>query len=259
MRARLSAERRSTLRHTSPHPPRSVERDVWFVPRAKHAFKEIFHRLDEDMDGVLNEAEFNRYCEMVTGEGLEPDTWAFLLKALDCTPEGLTPDGFLQYYWYLLQANGGDEEKLWEYLEFMGYDRMLHLNRARAFVMSVHSSFDVSLTQLPHCADVYEEALERPVKELGEARTMGGDGDVIVYTHKSGYWGVTLAVENNKDVPLSVKVDCSSSDNIVSSAGELDSTMVVPAGETKIVHHLMPQKQDRWSWGYSMQWQEAHE
>jgi hypothetical protein len=234
------------------------ERDTWFVPLADRAFREIFHRVDEDMDGVLNWVEFNRYHQLLYSADAEEDEFKWLLSVLDSVGGGLTPDGFVQYCWYMLQRYGGEgegEKAVWAHLQFMGYDRRLQLNRARSFVMSVHSAFETELTQVPFCAQVYEEALELPVKELGEKRVIPGDGgELVVYTHKAGYWGVTVAVENKYTHDMNVKVDCSKSDNLVSSAGELDSTMLVPAGETKICHHLLPKKQSGWSWAYSMQW-----
>jgi len=237
------------------------ERDTWFVPASDRAFREVFHRVDEDMDGVLNWDEFNRYHQLLYSCDADEVEFEWLLSVLDSVKGGLTPDGFVQYCWYMLQRYGGPEEgqqALWAHLRFMGYDRRLQLNRARSFVMSVHSAFAASLLQVPFCAQVYEEALELPVKELGEKRSIPGDGgELVVYTHKAGYWGVTLAVENKYTQSMRVTVDCSKSDNLVSSAGELDSTMTIPAGETKICHHLLPQKQSGWSWAYSMAWKSA--
>jgi hypothetical protein len=34
---------------------------------------------------------------------------------------------------------------------------------------------------------------------------------------------------------------------------------VVPAGEVEVLHHLMPIKDGRWSWGYVVEWKRSKE
>jgi hypothetical protein len=210
------------------------------------------------MDGVLNGEELNRYHQTLQGEDLTAPVYSWMISAFDSRDGGLTADGFVQMYWYLYQAMERKEDGVRHDLAFFGYDlhQGLALTRARAFVMSVHAAFPVELVQVPYNAAVYEEAMEVPVKQLGQVRELSG-GKLKLYTHKAGYWGVTLAAENLTDAAVEVQVDCSQSVNVMSSAGTLAASITVPPGETKIVHHLMPVDQKPWGWGYGLKWRAA--
>ena len=105
----------------------------------------------------------------------------------------------------------------------------------------------------PHDAEAFEEAMELPIK-LGKRTEIEG-GRVVLYTRRSGYSGVSFAVENADPArrTLDFTLDCSLSTNVMSHRRSLVHSQLVPPGETKVLHHLMPEKSfEHWSW--SIQW-----
>ena len=65
---------------------------------------------------------------------------------------------------------------------------------------------------------------------------------------------MSFAVENTTNSEsLEFTLDCGSSTNVMTHRGSLVGTVFVPAGETKVVFHLMPEKNfEPWSW--SVKW-----
>ncbi len=78
-------------------------------------------------------------------------------------------------------------------------------------------------------------------------------GKICLYRHRSGYCGVSFLVENKHTFPLIFNLDCSKSKNVVSHRPSLKHQMVIPPGEAKIMHHLLPDSAEvgAWSWAYS--------
>jgi hypothetical protein len=61
-------------------------------------------------------------------------------------------------------------------------------------------------------------------------------------------------VENNHTKPLTFMLDCSSSRNVTTHRPSLKHEQLIPPGEAKVMHHLVPKSSDAeegWSWGYS--------
>lgn len=71
------------------------------------------------------------------------------------------------------------------------------------------------LWKVPFDAELFEEAMELPVKERGVV-TDFDNGSLRLHTLKSGYWGMTLACENcNMEKDVTFTLDCSRSTNVV--------------------------------------------
>ena len=154
---------------------------------------------------------------------------------------------------YMYETSGRDPETIWRDLAYMGYDKSLRLLYARTVVLALHADHECELASQPHDAEAFEEAMELPIK-LGKRTEIEG-GRVVLYTRRSGYSGVSFAVENADPArrTLDFTLDCSLSTNVMSHRRSLVHSQLVPPGETKVLHHLMPEKSfEHWSW--SIQW-----
>eukprot|EP00753_Platysulcus_tardus_P013431 PLAT3679.10.p1 GENE.PLAT3679.10~~PLAT3679.10.p1 ORF type:complete len:805 (+),score=398.15 PLAT3679.10:58-2472(+) len=229
-----------------------VDDEGHFTYACESALRDMFASLDSDLDGVLNAAELDSFMRLVEGFPIDDEVLSWLLETFDSTDGALTELGFLQCYSHMLQMSGNDPERLWADLRKFGYDASLQRTSARDFIISIHSDTAVELAPMPFSEFVYEEAMEQPVK-LGKASEQDG-GRLVIYTLKSGYRGVSLAVENRGDSSLDITIDCSKSVNCISHRGELLAGATIEPGETTILHHLMPDKQAAWSWGYGASW-----
>lgn len=217
---------------------------------AKRAFREVFSRLDEDMDGVLNYAELDRYLQLTENCALDVQIFNWMLKQFDSRDGGLSEQGFLQAQLYMCVESGCDEATLLNDLMFMGYSKQLQLIRSKSVVLAVHSDLVVSLRTQPFDKVAYAEALELPVRQWGVCKEYE-NGAVKLYTYKCGYTGVCIAVENcSVFQPLSMEIDASHSINVVSSRGSLVSADVVPCGAMRVLHYLMMRDIGDWSWTF---------
>lgn len=220
------------------------------TPQAQDAFREIFNRLDEDMDGILNFAELHRYLQMTESCTLEKYVFSSILRQFDSKDNGLTLQGFLQAQLYICLSAGGDEAILLNDLLFMGYSKDLKLTRARPIVLAIHSNGAVGLRTEPFDKAAYDEALELPVRRLGVCKEYE-DGLIKLYTYKCGYTGVCIAVENcSTSQPLSFDIDATQSRNVVSSRSSLVTTDVIPNSCFRILHYLMMRDPIDWSWTF---------
>ena len=226
------------------------------TPIAEKSLNEIFKRLDADLDGILNRDELNSFMQMTEGCSMQEEVYNWIVSTFDSTDGGLTADGFRQAYMFMWEASGRDPETLWRDLIYMGYDRNLNLLYARTCILSVHSDAVFTLHPQAFDADAYEEAMELPIKAFGKCSDYA-DGKAKLYARKSGYSGVSFAVENKASETLEFTLDCGGSTNVMSSRGTLVATQLIPPGETKVMHHLMPTDAfGPWGWSYkaSMCW-----
>jgi hypothetical protein len=166
---------------------------------------------------------------------------------------GLTADGLVECYKFMFVRSGCNENTIWRDLLYMGYDEQLNLINARTVVVSVHSEQGaVDLDPLPSFdPQIFEAAIELPVKKNGKAQDLSADGGVRLYVQKAGYSGIALAVENNLSSTIRATVDCSDSVNAVSHRGsDLYGEEIIAPGEMQVVHFLMPNGPGKWKMAY---------
>jgi hypothetical protein len=175
-----SSETEQTLQNQQKYQSKSQ-----MTPLALVAFHEIFHRLDEDMDGVLNKEELDSFMIMSEGTLMHEDVYRWVVQTFDVSVGhqtgdiGLTKNGFVGLYLYMFdEAGGGDDESiLWRDLQFMGYNSLLQLTRATTFVLSIHSNNNqIRVTKVGYDPEAYEEAMSLPVKTEGECITLDENG-----------------------------------------------------------------------------------
>ena len=88
--------------------------------------------------------------------------------------------------------------------------------------------------------------------KFGKQKVYDG-GKVLVYELRSGYNGVSLAVQNLHDTSIQVSITVKAV-NALSHTGSLKATQVIRQGQVEVLHHIMPIKDEKWSWGYSIEW-----
>jgi len=227
-----------------------------FSDEVTAALNEMFRRLDSDLDNVLSRNELNTFMQMTEGCSMSDEVHKWLISQFDSYQGGLTQDGFRAAYMYMFESSGGDPETIWRDLMYMGYDRSLDLLYCRTVMLAFHSDRSFALHPQPFDANAYEEAMELPIKEFGKCKDLEG-GQVKLYTRRAGYSGVSFAVENCGSRQLEFTLDCAESKNVMSHRGQLRASQRIPVNETKVLHHLMPDKSfDPWSWSikYSVRW-----
>jgi len=220
------------------------------------ALAEIFNRFNFDMDGFMNKRELDFINLCIGVSPISDAMWDELLKNCDSLNGGLSLNGFKDAMIRLhVDGKTGGEEDLWTVLLALGYNRRLTLLYARSFVLAVHSlaafQLHTSHSSTEQLAALYESAMTLPVRSLGTKRDVGGNG-ISIYTRKGGN-NVSVAVENQTPVTITVDLDCSKSKNVISHRGSLRASEVIPSGHTVVMHHLMPRdKTAGWAWGYSI-------
>lgn len=212
------------------------------------ALDEVFRRLDTDLDGLLSREELAAFLLMTEGCELSEQVFRWLLEQFDSRGGGLTPEGFRAVYMYLFDTSDGDPETIWRDLIFMGYDRSLELVYARTCVVAFHATGEFVLHPQPFNQEAFKQAMELPIRELGKCQDLA-QGRCKLFTRRAGYSGVSFAVENCSDTAVTFTLDCSDSTNVMSHRGKLRASQMVGPGETKVLHHLMPEHTfEQWSW-----------
>ena len=202
------------------------------TPSALLAFHEIFHRLDEDMDNVLNKEELDSFMLMSEGTLMHEDVYTWIIQHFETSTGrtsssrttndatavgevGLTRNGFVSLYLYMFDEASGnsdykseegeakkynqnkDENVLWRDLHFMGYNNLLQLTRSTSFVLTTHSNNNqLRVTKVGYDAEAYQAAMALPVVTEGECIPLDAAGEVVLRKRNNGYWGVSFAIEN---------------------------------------------------------------
>ena len=108
---------------------------------------EIFKKFDLIITRTLDFKEFQDFLKVIGAPALsEPQFKDEVLKKFNATKTGLTALGFKEWWIDQLEING--PEKVWGYIEELGYDRDLYALRSRLFNVSIHSKSLVGSAQV---------------------------------------------------------------------------------------------------------------
>ena len=77
------------------------------TPACEFALREIFDRLDENMDGFLGRSELNELLLSMEGTLLDEAVYQWVIRTFDSREGGVTADGFVDMYVWMLRASGG--------------------------------------------------------------------------------------------------------------------------------------------------------
>eukprot|EP00117_Sycon_ciliatum_P012321 scpid15361/ scgid13440/ EF-hand calcium-binding domain-containing protein 7 len=227
--------------------------DEKMLPRVKAAFEEVFRRHDLDGSGGLDRDEYTYFHERCGEDSLGDEDWQVIIDNFTTNPSGeLTLNGFLQLQMAILRDTvDSNNLESWRIIDAMGYNRKLELVEAWPFSCEVNMSSDdeasVSVYELTPDPTIADGALEYAACRHGDKLQLSDDtadsstaGALEVYSLP---WGVghceTIVAWNKGSDSVSVTCDLADCSNIVSSRHQTNTSDVLVAGETKILHHLV--------------------
>ena len=220
--------------------------------------EEMFERLDADMDEVLNREELDAFMLVSEGKHLEDNAFEWLQNNFAFHNGGLTREGFLSLYSYLLDSCNGDTKVILKDLQFMGYNDFLELEHACTYTLSLHyeSETEIAVSKQDFDPEAYSAALQLPILGYGDYEALGDDSGLRLYQLKATTgWGVSFMIENTSDRTYVAKMDCHGSQNVDTHNGKLEKTLSVPGKQSRIVQHIVPRVIAPWNWSYRMEWE----
>jgi len=165
---------------------------------------------------------------------------------------GLSASGFTRAQLFVFKQTGADVDKLKQEFKLLGYDEQLKFHNGRGAVLVVHSTVETSLVAHTYDQNAFKEAIELPIMQNGDMNSFEDD-KIRLYKYRSSYKGLSFVVENKNYMPLVFILDCSGSTNVISHRGTLNHQETIPPGESRVMHHLMPDDDNStgWAWSYS--------
>lgn len=210
--------------------------------------KEVFSRFNHTLDGVLSVGEGGEAAELLGALGLNKISDITKLMTFARRRDGLAEAEVGA--WFASHADWPD------LLQALGYEPGRTPRDApvcvasRPIAVTVHAEEPVSLTKVADDPGVIEEAQELPI--LHEGACVPYD-ELEVYSLQA-HGGASMLVKNTGARPYKVTMDMSKSRNCQSHTGSLVRTLVVPAGESKILHHVCPAGRGAWGYTYELTW-----
>lgn len=117
--------------------------DKQLHPLFLSTLKDIFRKYDVTMNGELDYHEFKSMLE-TCGETISQKDFDSLRNSHCSGVIGLTVEGIISYFKEIMQKKGDD--KIWEWLSALGYDRDFFSIKSRVFILTVHSYTRLKLT-----------------------------------------------------------------------------------------------------------------
>ncbi|KAJ8279073.1 hypothetical protein COCON_G00061390 [Conger conger] len=206
------------------------------------ALSDIFEVIDLDGNGLLSLEEYNFFEQRTSGEKCDEDAWAVCRENFDTKKNELTRQGFMELN--LMEANDreGDPADLWVTLESMGYNRALEMVEACPFLIDIYSENTQPTVQpisLESSTKILNTALQKSVMSKGEAKTIRGHDNVIIYTNKSEA-RISSVIANKSSHKVTVHVNNEQSKNCTSSRGMNVFAVEVPARTKMVCQHVVP-------------------
>ncbi|MBN3302278.1 EFCB7 protein, partial [Amia calva] len=200
------------------------------------ALSDIFEVIDLDGNGLLSLEEYNFFEQRTSGEKCDEEAWAVCRENFDTKKNQLTRQGFMELN--LMEANDreGDPTDLWVTLESMGYSRALELVEACPFVVDVYAEEcqpALAAISLDSASKMTSTAMYRSVITKGEARTVKGSENVVVYTYRNEA-RVSSVIANKSSHKVTIHVNNEQNKNCVSSRAMIAFAIEVPP-RTKMV------------------------
>jgi len=185
------------------------------------ALKDIFRRYDMLLNHELIYPEFKGFYECVSKKITEEEFNENILKKYCSTSKGLTYRGFKDFFLDL-----ASEEKMWDWLEKLGYDKELHPVTTRTFVLSFHSDIELAINvkdavQTNLDSRTNGMIIEKFGQEIEKKKGVKAFYALSQYYLVNPYRQVhaySYGVLNEHDNPIEATLDCSGSKNMVFSS-----------------------------------------
>uniref|UniRef100_A0A6I8SD20 EF-hand calcium-binding domain-containing protein 7 n=1 Tax=Xenopus tropicalis TaxID=8364 RepID=A0A6I8SD20_XENTR len=231
---------------------RDENEDLVLTPEFKSALSDMFEIIDLDGNGLLSLEEYNFFEMRSSGEKCDDDAWEVCKENFETKKNELTRQGFMDLN--LMEANDreGDPSDLWVTLQSMGYNKALEMTEACPFVIEVYAEKckpRLKTVSLESSNKQLQGAVCKSAKLKGDAKSMEGYEDVIIYTYKNDTH-ITSVMENKSDEKLILQVNNEQSKNCISSRGLHVFAVELLPKSVMVCQHVMPLNEKQ-EWMYN--------
>lgn len=211
--------------------------DKQLHPLFLSTLKDIFRKYDVTMNGELDYHEFKSILE-TCGETISQKDFD-ALRTLHCSGIiGLTVEGLISYFKEIMQKKGDD--KVWEWLSALGYDRDFYSVKSRVFILTVHSYNRLKLT----VRDAIDSNLDKIttlilLKKYGKKKNDQPELDLmsLVETDAAAFtYGVFNKLEDKAIKPT---LDCSKAKGVlISTMTDVITVTLAPKSGDILAHFV---------------------
>ena len=216
------------------------------------------------MDNILSRSELNDFMMMSEGKHLDDITFDWMLNNFDCYSinniTGLTVDGFLSLYQYMVDSCDGDEKLISKDIFFMGYNKSLDLVNSSTYVIAIYYEKNVhlSLTKQNFDVDAFKLAIQLPILKYGDKEELGENSGVFFYSYKAKCgWGASFLVNNTSNTNYVLTMDCTGSINTLSYSLKTKRSTSITQKSRKVIQHFIPAEHALWSLTYQNKWEKT--
>jgi len=224
---------------------------------------DIFRKFDMLLNRELGYSEFKGFCDCVDKHLTEDEFNRDILGKFASTKKmnskrgttnesqpsesqtararegGLTLEGFKRFLVNEIENNMMKEDQMFEWLANLGYDEDLYSIRSRCFMLTFHSTVDLSVS----VRDAVQTDLDMRTNLLVTDK-FGQELEVtanyrILYTFSEQILAYSYSVQNLTANPLDITLDFGSSQNMLLSSKGKSITKTVLPNQVEFMMHTM--------------------
>ena len=199
--------------------------------------RDIFRKYDITLQGELGYSEF-RYMMETCSEIISHNEFNTLKTCHCSTTNGITQEGLVSYFKEIIHKRG--EEKMWEWLQALGYDKDLYSIKSRVFILSVHSTVKLKLT----VKDAVQSNLDKIttlqlLEKYGKKKNDQIDVELFSLVEPDAA-AFTYGVFNRlEDKSITPTLDCSKAKGVLISTMTDIITVTLPPKSGEILAHFV--------------------
>ena len=211
--------------------------DKQLHPLFLSTIKDVFRKFDITLKAELGFHDFKNLME-TCGENITQKDFESI-KSLHCsTQNGLTQEGLISYFKEIILKRG--EEKIWDWLLALGYDKDLYSVKSRMIILNVHSTTKIKLT----VRDAVQSNLDKIatlnlLKKYGKKKNEQLDVELfsLVEPYSAAFtYGVFNTLEDKSIKPT---LDCSKARGVLISTMTDIITVTLPPKSGEILAHFI--------------------
>ncbi|OMJ79270.1 hypothetical protein SteCoe_20738 [Stentor coeruleus] len=211
--------------------------DKQLHPLFLSTIKDIFRKYDIMLKGELGYHEFKNLMETCSENIIQKDFEN--IKANFCSTQfGLTQEGLVSYFKDAMSKRG--DEKIWEWLLALGYDKDFYSIKSRVFLLSLHSTCKLKLT----VRDAVKSNLDKLatlelLKKYGRKKNDQADVELLSLVEPDAA-AFTYGVFNKlEDKSIKPTLDCSKAKGVLISTMSDIITVTLPPKTGEILAHFV--------------------
>ncbi|EDV22167.1 uncharacterized protein TRIADDRAFT_59376 [Trichoplax adhaerens] len=217
-----------------------------FIDALHHAFDSF----DLDGNDLLNYEEFNNYYIRANDDECDLETWGHVTESYETKDGELTRAGFIAIHEQEALDNPDDVTELWFTLHGIGLNNSLVPDEICPFIVEIHTEDcegHVETTSIRENADLLDRAVCANVVAKGTSKSISDLKDLQLWTYQTDT-RASFVVLNQMKNPMAVKIDCSGSQNCISSIDDLKCNVKIKPEEATVGIHLMKENPTKdWS------------